>query len=1305
MKRRRLRRPTHATDSNVTETHDEYSSISDIPSSIARLVGSHKRKRSRHHKPTITPSQSESSVSTQQQGQARTNTVCSDREIETTFEDDTGSYGNIFNVVSTRKTGGAVLIKGIELYTDVDYDVAYEVYTKPNSFQSSDTLRDLSTWTLIADGFLVGLEGKLNVGTALPSSEIFSPVTIYPGQTQAFYVTLTTPDLRYVNGSALGITDVGETFVANDELAIQSGVGVGNYPLNAQAKFFSPRVWSGSIYYVTEEEPCPTSDSPSAPPCTNHGSSVVETLFQGATTAYGNMFDIRSLADGLVVKTLEISTTSDLVRADMSVKVFTKPGTHLGFEGVANAWALISEVILERPKEGNTRTIIPLHAFEEVSLNANERQAFYVSLDTADAKYTRANDFREGIKVGDIVASQQGVLEIMAGNAMPSLSFGEWTYAPRIWNGAVHYEILTNDLNCTASNETISNVESTVVWYDMLLFYPRRMNLDDILNDLAEGLPEIMSEQLFADNDGVRVANSTAQIKESQGSCKQIPPGYACIETATKVTLEHNRDIDSGFLEYITLKHANDISNFFKIDQNGFAASFIGAKAIETQVVLQIIGLEGGRKMNDEESAFFEHSFRNFLNEVLLSGRQYHREKTNTTIDGTEEIRGLRILSVEVNRQDINGQQIEGRRRSHLSKTYNTVVYVAMTIRGELHQTLDDLTFKELVDFYVMDQGGRLAKRLIKLGSHSYFSGVSFHATSSDSESINQPITQVPSVAPLPNASDTPTAKQITSSPTPSKTKTSSSQTDLSSAAIISLLALLGAAVLLLIIWISIKCCFGRRKKKTRKVQNRSCSILHVRTGETDTVMSGSAAKDGGSSRLQHISKSTINSGLSNNDCEGSSNDLEISVEDEDEIEQIYRDFIGSQARLSEAMLFCSPNDDLCKRRSIEFAQARSRLLAAQKQFTTKCYSTLDPTGRLASFEAPSNSNDLYKVQRRNSWTDISHVSPEESNYNDKSRRRNSMGDISSYRRSEDEENSELSDLPIEDANQCTNHPSILTEPDPIKLKPLGETSKLRSSQSMSDFSPVREAKVAFSSSLSFISDKLDNSKTCTDTKENVIKKRWHSCSNLVQASLPSINLGGTTKKSFHGESGHCSDNSPEDSKSITDHERTTNDVGSDSKEKKKEGVMEQKRCHSSSDLEQDYSSPNLGNTTHEKSNPDSESAKDNKSTKDIHGAEADVLSDSEKKKCAVDTSSVGNCPDFPSDLSSSAAGSHLSSSASMTSNDVVSDPKEKNEQKKENYNASDPEGTPKCIGSRPAAAFLFSNSHSFRSINTQKIF
>mmetsp|Transcript_28861 Transcript_28861/g.41933 ORF Transcript_28861/g.41933 Transcript_28861/m.41933 type:complete len:233 (+) Transcript_28861:2021-2719(+) len=46
---------------------------------------------------------------------------------------------------------------------------------------------------------------------------------------------------------------------------------------------------------------------------------------------------------------------------------------------------------------------------------------------------------------------------------------------------------------------------------------------------------------------------------------------------------------------------------------------------------------------------------------------------------------------------------------------------------------------------------------------------------------------------------------------------------------------------------------------------------------------------------------------------------------------------------------------------------------------------------------------------------------------------------------------------------------------------------------------------------------------------------------------------------------------------------------------------------------------------------------------------------------------------------------------------------KKKMSKKKENYNASDPEGTPKCIGSRPAAAFLFSNSHSFRSINTQK--
>ena len=175
------------------------------------------------------------------------NTECPSN-ILSGFAESTGSYGNMFDV---KTKASSIKIVTIEFYTDMTFEVGYEVWTRPDTFIGY--LGDYDAWEKIAQGTIRG-NGK-NVGTEIPKGA-FQPVEMGAFESRAFYVTLTTPDMRYAhgNGTAFAYTDY-QVDVENDDIQIYEGIGVSSYPFDKN-QFFSPRRFLGTFKYLSSQ-PCP----------------------------------------------------------------------------------------------------------------------------------------------------------------------------------------------------------------------------------------------------------------------------------------------------------------------------------------------------------------------------------------------------------------------------------------------------------------------------------------------------------------------------------------------------------------------------------------------------------------------------------------------------------------------------------------------------------------------------------------------------------------------------------------------------------------------------------------------------------------------------------------------------------------------------------------------------------------------------------------------------------------------------------------------------------------------------------------
>lgn len=137
----------------------------------------------------------------------------------------------MFDIVALNK----ISIVGMYIHTSSTSNVTVEVFTKDGSYISFD--KDANAWINIAAVQVQG-QGR-GQPTPLPDGA-FDPVSLNEGEMRSFYVTLTTPEMRYTSGGKLG-----EVYASNSDLQFLEGVGK-SYPFRST---YRPRVWNGALLY------------------------------------------------------------------------------------------------------------------------------------------------------------------------------------------------------------------------------------------------------------------------------------------------------------------------------------------------------------------------------------------------------------------------------------------------------------------------------------------------------------------------------------------------------------------------------------------------------------------------------------------------------------------------------------------------------------------------------------------------------------------------------------------------------------------------------------------------------------------------------------------------------------------------------------------------------------------------------------------------------------------------------------------------------------------------------------------------
>eukprot|EP00592_Proboscia_alata_P000762 CAMPEP_0194368268 /NCGR_PEP_ID=MMETSP0174-20130528/16512_1 /TAXON_ID=216777 /ORGANISM="Proboscia alata, Strain PI-D3" /LENGTH=145 /DNA_ID=CAMNT_0039144557 /DNA_START=20 /DNA_END=454 /DNA_ORIENTATION=- len=114
------------------------------------------------------------------------------KSLTSTFNGFNGSYGSMFDVTNVHAVED-IVIRSLDINANTTKTVWAEVWTKPDTFRGYEHKQ--AKWKRIF-GTLVHGAG---LGKPLRLAENFEPVVLRAGLTQALYVTLDQPVLKYSN--------------------------------------------------------------------------------------------------------------------------------------------------------------------------------------------------------------------------------------------------------------------------------------------------------------------------------------------------------------------------------------------------------------------------------------------------------------------------------------------------------------------------------------------------------------------------------------------------------------------------------------------------------------------------------------------------------------------------------------------------------------------------------------------------------------------------------------------------------------------------------------------------------------------------------------------------------------------------------------------------------------------------------------------------------------------------------------------------------------------------------------------------
>ncbi len=144
--------------------------------------------------------------------------------ITTTFANNSGSGGNMFNVTAIN----TITIESFDVNVSTFGSVGIEVYYKSGTYVGFET--NSGAWTLLGSVTATG------AGSGNATSVNIGGLTIPAGDTYGLYVRATSGTMNYT---------VGANTYSNSDVSLDLGVGVGLL----FSSIFTPRTWNGTIHY------------------------------------------------------------------------------------------------------------------------------------------------------------------------------------------------------------------------------------------------------------------------------------------------------------------------------------------------------------------------------------------------------------------------------------------------------------------------------------------------------------------------------------------------------------------------------------------------------------------------------------------------------------------------------------------------------------------------------------------------------------------------------------------------------------------------------------------------------------------------------------------------------------------------------------------------------------------------------------------------------------------------------------------------------------------------------------------------
>lgn len=342
-------------------------------------------------------------------------TDCLGREIETTFDYNLGSGGNMFTVEAKRD----ILVESLAINSNSRGQGEVKVYTRQGGYAGH--ISSSQGWQLIYNNPAV-THGRRGEITEL--GDFQNAVSIKSGDIQSFFVT-STRGLVYKSGD-----QEGSPFTSDESLTILQGIGTGS---TFSDTVHSPRVWGGIMRYSVAPEHtcgdgiCAMTEGSESCPVDCSGKELV-TTFEFSLGSTGSMFSIEAKRD-VSISSLVINAMS---RGEGEVKVYSRTGSYLGHELSSEGWELI---YLNGAVVHNKRGVpTELGSFQNaVSIKSGAIQSFYVTS-------TLGLVYNAGTKEGAPLSSDSSL--VIHEGVGTTGDFSGTIHRPRAFGGAVRYVLV-----------------------------------------------------------------------------------------------------------------------------------------------------------------------------------------------------------------------------------------------------------------------------------------------------------------------------------------------------------------------------------------------------------------------------------------------------------------------------------------------------------------------------------------------------------------------------------------------------------------------------------------------------------------------------------------------------------------------------------------------------------------------------------------------------------------------------------------------------------------------------------------------